>query len=333
MAIQFQILGEPGRDNAALVTINTGQAVHRLLFDCGDGCLSSLAVSEIYAIDHLCFSHFHMDHISGFDSFFRCNYGRVDRPNRIWGPSNTSSVMAHRLQGFWWNLTEGLPGTWRLHDILEDRVDTVRLENAEHFAVVHAEESNPCRTEIFSNVDYSIEAILLNHKGPTVAYQVKEKARTNLDTSRLAELGMNPGPWIKELKNATGSDQIITVDGENYRCGELRDKLLVETPGDSIAYVTDFLLDAATHELLSQWLQGCDTLICEAQYRHADLELAHKHFHATTTLVANLASSAQIGQLVLFHLSDRYSQDEWKEMLVEARQVFPNTSFPDSWKL
>lgn len=70
-----------------------------------------------------------------------------------------------------------------------DRVDTFRLKNAERFAVTHAEASESRQAEIINHDDYSVEAMLLNHTGPTVAYQVKEKARTNLDTARLAEPG------------------------------------------------------------------------------------------------------------------------------------------------
>ncbi|MGZ3675881.1 MAG: MBL fold metallo-hydrolase, partial [Ktedonobacterales bacterium] len=74
MSIDFHILGDPGRDNALFVRVQTGQALHRLLFDCGEGCLSALPVAEVQAVDHLCFSHLHMDHIGGFDSFFRVTY-------------------------------------------------------------------------------------------------------------------------------------------------------------------------------------------------------------------------------------------------------------------
>jgi len=31
------------------------------------------------------------------------------------------------------------------------------------------------------------------------------------------------------------------------------------------------------------------------------------------------------------HISDRYPMEEWGEMLGEAREVFPNTTFPTSW--
>src|SRR5215468_9774888 len=76
VAIQHQVLGEPGRDNALLARIWTGQATHRLLFDCGEGCLSGLSAAEIRAIDALFFSHLHIDHVAGFDSFLRLNFAR-----------------------------------------------------------------------------------------------------------------------------------------------------------------------------------------------------------------------------------------------------------------
>ena len=42
MAIKFEVLGNPGRDNAVYAQVDSGQAVTRLLFDCGYGCLDSM---------------------------------------------------------------------------------------------------------------------------------------------------------------------------------------------------------------------------------------------------------------------------------------------------
>ncbi len=107
MTLSFQVLGDPGHDNALIVTIDTGQSITRLLFDCGENCVSRLPFSEVQSIDHLFFSHLHMDHVAGFDSFFRCVYGRTERPNHIWGPAGTGKIMHHRFQGFLWNLVGG----------------------------------------------------------------------------------------------------------------------------------------------------------------------------------------------------------------------------------
>ena len=111
MSITFRVLGQVGRDNSLLVQVDSGHAIESLLFDCGEECLSELSIAEIQSIDHLFFSHLHMDHVGGFDSFFRCNFDRATKPNQIWGPPETARVLQHRFQGFLWNLHEQMEAT------------------------------------------------------------------------------------------------------------------------------------------------------------------------------------------------------------------------------
>ena len=333
MSITFRILGTAGKDNALLVQVDSGQAVERLLFDCGEGCLSGLALSDILAIDHLFFSHLHMDHVGGFDSFFRCNFSRQTRPNRIWGPPETANIVQHRFQGFLWNLHEEMPATWFVSDVHPGQVHSTRFELREAFAVAHDEGVRPYEKSLVEGDGFIVEAITMEHRTPTLAYVIREKPRRNVDTSRLASLGLRPGPWLKLLKESSGTSDCVVIDGVTHSMNDLRKALLVETPGDSVAYLTDFLLDEPAMERLSDTLKGCGTIICEGQYRHADLALALKHFHTTTVLSATLAQRAGVRELVLFHLSDRYQVDDWMEMLQEARQVFPNTHYASHWAL
>jgi len=109
----------------------------------------------------------------------------------------------------------------------------------------------------------------------------------------------------------------------------LREQLLIESPGDSFAYLTDFKFDPA----IFPQLDGCDQIVCEAQYRHDDIDLATKNHHSTTQQVATLAKLANVDQLTLFHLSERYRPSEWLEMLKEAQQIFPKTQFPAHWEI
>ncbi len=81
------------------------------------------------------------------------------------------------------------------------------------------------------------------------------------------------------------------------------------------------------------WLRGCDTVICESQYRHDDLPLAVQNYHMTVTQAATLARESQVGKLVLFHVSERYREPEYRAMLNEARAIFPNTFFPEHWQI
>jgi ribonuclease Z len=82
MSIEWQILGRAGADNALHVTVDSGQSRESVLFDCGEGVLDSLRPAGVQAVAHLGFSHFHMDHVAGFDGFFRLNYNRPDAPVR-----------------------------------------------------------------------------------------------------------------------------------------------------------------------------------------------------------------------------------------------------------
>ena len=333
MAIQYQVLGSPGRDNALLVRVDTGQSITRILFDCGDGCVAELGFGEIQAIDELFFSHLHMDHIGGFDSFFRCTFNRDAKPNRIWGPAQTSTILQHRFCGFWWNLHAGQPGTWQVCDILPDRIERSRFEIAEAFATRHSDgiqvPSDGC---VLATPEYEIRALPLKHNGPCLGYLLRERSSVNVRTERLAELGLKPGAWLKALKGGT-AETATDPSGNTLDLIALRRELLVETPGDSIAYLTDFLLDDETCAFLELQLRGRRTVVCEAQYRHADLALARRNSHTTTSHVAQLAARAGIGELVLFHLSDRYDRSTWLEMLDECRRLFPATNFPTSWQL
>jgi ribonuclease Z len=328
MSITFRVLGQAGRDNALLVQIDSGQAVERLLFDCGEGCLAEISIADVAAIDHLFFSHLHMDHVGGFDSFFRCRFNRDTKPNQIWGPPETARIMQHRFQGFLWNLHEEMAATWRVTDVHPREIHTARFELREAFAVRHDETEGPYERTICDGAGYSVEAVTMDHRTPSLGYIVREKARRNIDTSRLASLGLSPGPWLKQLKEPSGPSNNVIISGATHSMDELRKKLVVETPGESLAYLTDFLLDEPAIDLLAEVLRGCGTIVCEAQYRHSDIELALKNFHMTTVLSATLARRARAGVLVLFHLSDRYVRRDWVEMLGEARQVFSNTNFP-----
>lgn len=334
MTLSFQVLGDAGQDNALLVTIDSGQAISRLLFDCGEGCLTPMPLGDIQAIDHVCFSHLHMDHIAGFDTFFRCVYGRNDRPNHLWGPPASSIILHHRFQGFLWNLVAGQQATWYVHDVSSDRIQTQRLELAEAFTQTHAEPERAWQGSIFEGPGYTVEALLLDHGTPSLAYVVREKPRVNIDPARLAALGLRPGPWLQRIRGPRADEaESILIEGTSHRIRQLQDALLTISPGDAVAYLTDFRLDAVTSERLSEVLQGIGTVVCESQYRHDDLELALRNYHMTATQAADLARRAAVGQLVLFHLSRRYQPEVWRAMLAEAQAIFPATTFPSHWAL
>jgi ribonuclease Z len=148
----------------------------------------------------------------------------------------------------------------------------------------------------------------------------------------MAALGLRPGEWLKAVKTPQpGEAPAIEIAGASYPLADLRRELLTETPGQSLAYLTDFLMNQPAQERLARALQGCTVIICESQYRHADRDLAERNYHMTATQAAETARLAHAQRLLLFHLSDRYPKNEWADLLAEARAIFPNTAFPEGW--
>lgn len=335
MPITFQITGPPGGDNAAFVRIDSGQRITRLLFDCGAGATAAIGRAESQAIDALLFSHLHMDHVAGFDSFFRATYNRTAKPNAIFGPPQTGTIMQHRMQGFLWNLEHGAPGEWDVFDIHPNMVAGARFRLGEAFAHLH---TLPTTTRhgatVLETPEYTVSAYAMEHMTPSLAYLVRESPHVNVDAERLAELGVRPGPWLQRLKQPEpGEADQIDIDGATYDLATLRADLLVISPGDSVAYCTDFLLDAAALATLVSALQGCKALICESQYLTDDADLAMRNYHMTVTQAAMLAQRANVGELVLFHISDRYQAPDRIRILEQARAIFPNTRFPAHWRI
>jgi len=338
MAIEWQVLGRPGADNALLATVDTGQARAHLLFDCGEGCADALRPSTMQSLEHVCLSHFHMDHVAGFDSFFRHLYNRPDAPVRVWGPPETIETMGHRFRAFTWNLHENQPGEWIVHAIGSDQVDAARFHTAEAFDPPHPLPSAPHSSPvIFESPMFQLEGRLLpHHTIRSVGYRVREGDRRNVDSHALRTAGLAPGPWLQSLTDDSLRDtDSIEMDGRHVALGTLRRELLATTPGESLAYLTDFRLQPGTDEWegATQWLAETDTIVCECQYHSRDEALARRHGHMTADLVGRLAAEAGAGSLVLVHLSRRYDRDDWMAMRDEVREAFPEASFPADWDL
>lgn len=330
MSLQLQVLGAPGHDNALFVRANLGHLLQRFLFDCGQDCTAELPLAEVQAVDYLCFSHLHMDHVGGFDPFFRATFERPQAVT-VWGPPDTARILHHRFQGYLWNMPGERGGTWWVHELHPGHLHTYRFELSEAYAIAHDEGTRPTEGLLLESDHLTLEAMALDHRTPSLAYLLRERPKQHVDAQKLEALGLPSGAWIKQLKEPLPGQRSLEVEGRSYDLRALRAELLSDAPGDSVAYLTDFLLDEAAMRRLVPWLQGVQTLVCESQYRHADLELARKNYHLTSVQAAQLAREADVGELVLFHLSDRYASRERSLLLHEAQAIFPRARFPENW--
>ncbi|MDB4778188.1 hypothetical protein OAG68_01900 [bacterium] len=149
----------------------------------------------------------------------------------------------------------------------------------------------------------------------------------------MQEMGLQPGPWLKDLKSPDANlNQAISLDSQNYTLGQLRDLLVTRTQGESLAYLTDFRPTETETDRLIDFIRDVDTVICENNYRDADIELAIKNYHLTSSEVGQLAAAANVNKLILFHLSDRYQPNDWAAQIMEVKEIFPETYWPENWK-
>lgn len=334
MSISYNVLGKPGWDNGLFVRINSGTRVYRLLFDCGENILKNLSQRDIRSVDYLFLSHLHIDHIAGFDYFFRRNYDREKKPIYLYGPDETVDLIHYRLQGFKWNLIEGVPGLWYVTETNENKLSTFLFKTSDAYSVKRKVESKTFNGQLIDNPDFTITMTVLNHIIPSAAYFVKEKPSFNICKEALEKTGLTPGPWLEKVRNVSiDAQEAILIGDKVYKLKSLREKLLERKEGESIGYLTDFIYEKATIAKIKKVFRGCDVMVCESQYLSAEKEYAKNNYHLTAEQAAKLAKAANAKRLILFHISDRYRALEYSYMIREARKIFPETYLPDEWNI
>lgn len=331
MSIVFQILGKPGKDNALFIRVNSGTKMYKLLFDCGEQTLEELRQHDIKSIDYIFLSHLHIDHIAGFDYFFRRNYDR-EKPIFIFGPGETAEIIHHRLLGYKWNFVGSSGGNWFLTDINEKDLKQFYIKFPDGFKNKSFVGKKEIKENIIETKDFAIKTVRLNHIIASIGYCITENPSYNIDKDNLEKSNLPHGSWLEKLKDLSLEDSNkIEIEEKQFSLGKLREELLQITKGESIAYLTDFILDNNSKEKLIHFLEGCSILVCESQYLNEDLELAKTNYHLTALQAATIAKEAGIKKLILFHLSERYHKD-FSKLLNEARRIFPDTFFPENWK-
>ena len=156
---------------------------------------------------------------------------------------------------------------------------------------------------------YAVDAAPLVHSAPCFAFRIVEDDRPGeFDVARAAALGIPPGPAYGRLQR-----------GETVGDIKPSDVLGPTRPGRRIVYCTDTRPCDAAVELA----RGADLLIHEATYGSDMAAEAVERFHATAVEAATVARDASVAQLILTHISPRYT--DAAVLLAEARAVFAAT--------
>jgi ribonuclease Z len=165
--------------------------------------------------------------------------------------------------------------------------------------------------EVVRREDFEIAPFAVRHRGAAFGYALVEDARPGRFDAELAErLGITPGPDFGRLQRGE------TVDGVRAEqvVGETRRGRRIVISGDTAP--TDAVVVAA---------HRADVLVHEATFVAADADRAAQTGHSTARQAAQVAADAEVGLLVLTHVSSRYSGGEIRD---EARAVFADTEVP-----
>ena len=262
---------------------------HRFLIDCGEGTQRQILRSGLgfRRLDKILLTHGHLDHILGLGGL--------------------ASTLGH----------------WETLDTLEIHGGEQALARVQRLMEVVFGAGNVTQAGVSLNVmeagtlfegkGFSLSAFSVPHRGSgCFGFTFEEETRSPFDNAKAETLGVPAGPERREL---VAGRPVILADGRNVQPEEV---LGEPQKGAKFCFVGDVGRTGPLHKIVT----GADLLAIEATYLEEEQELARNHGHITARAAARLAQKSGVKHLVLHHISRRYHA---KEILAEARAVFPNT--------
>jgi ribonuclease Z len=273
------------RNVTSVAMIREGET---LLFDCGEGTQRQMMRYGIsFALEDIFFTHMHADHMLGIIGLFRTLslQGRTE-PMRLWGPRGSASLLSQAIALG----SEKQPFPLEINEVTPD---------------------NPIQRKGYSIVPYAAD-----HKDKVaLGFALVEDIRLGrFNPEKARELGIPEGPaWGKIHRG----QQVTLDDGRVIDPSEL---VGPTRPGRRVVFTGDSRPAESTVTIS----EGADLLIHEATFSDEEQPRALETGHSTAREAANVAMKAGVKQLVLTHLSARYSVNA-AELLQQAREIFSAT--------
>ncbi|WP_269623522.1 ribonuclease Z [Prochlorococcus marinus] len=290
--------GVPTRSrNVSAMAVRLPQRSELWLFDCGEGTQHQFLRSDLRTsqLRRIFITHMHGDHIYGLPGLLS-TLGLAGKSLGLdlYGPNNLKDFLFSVLNNSASRIS---------YPIQISSIEKLAHENK----------------VIFEDKDFIVRSTPLIHRVPAFAYRVDQKPKPGkFDIDKAIALNIPPGPIYSQLQKGK---EVTLPDGRSFKgkefCGPKR-------AGSSFVYCTDTIFSESVIKLAT----GTDLLIHEATFSHADANLAYQRQHSTSTMAAQIALEANVGQLVLTHLSPRYApgnQFSPNDLLTEAKAIFPNT--------
>jgi len=296
------------------------QFQHRaLIFDLGD--INGLAPKDILKISHAFVSHTHMDHFIGFDRLLRLSLGR-EKTLSLYGPPGFLKNVAGKLAGYAWNLADkyNYPLILQVTEVRDDITLGREYRCQDRFETQQDPVRQPFGGVLYSEPAFKVSAVVLDHRIPCLGLSVKERFHVNIIKEGLKRLGLEPGPWLSEFKQAlyrrTDPAAVFEVhypgrpDKKKFELGYLAGQIARITPGQKITYITDVVYSDSNRDKILEFARDSDHLFIEAAFLDKDRDLANKKYHLTARQAGELAAGAGAKQFSIFHFSPRYTDQE-----------------------
>ena len=271
--------------SSALVLANE----HRFMIDCGEGTQRQLLRSGLgfRRLDKILLTHGHLDHILGLGGL-ASTLGRWEALEEL-------------------NIYGGTTALARVHALMEVVFGPGQIPN------VGVALNRMAAGLLFEEVQFTLTAFPVQHRGPDCfGFLFEEKSRRPFLAEKAEALGIPHGPVRRDL--AAGLPAFLP-DGRRIDPEEV---LGESQRGARLVFVGDVSHTGSLHAVAD----AADLLAIEATYLEVDKDLARQHGHITATAAAKLARNAGVRQLVLHHVSRRYTSHE---VLAEAQAIFPDT--------
>ena len=298
-----------------------------LLIDLGQ--LSAVPSGKLFPVSHVFVTHTHMDHFIGFDHLVRLNLSR-DKILRIYGPEGIIRNVRGKLQGYTWNLVEDYPFVVEVTEISARKLRQTSFICRDRFES-SKEQTRPFEGIVDSaNPHYTVKAMSVDHKIPSIVYVLEERFHININRDRLLQLGFSVGSWLRDLKDniweGRPDSSVVQIPGQaqGVELGELKKEIAMISAGQKIAYVADCRGTEKNIKKIISFVEGANILFCEAAFLEKDREKAASRGHLTARQAGFIARCAGVKNLSVFHFSPRY--EHCPELLYsEAEQEFRGT--------
>jgi ribonuclease Z len=256
------------------------------LFDCGEGSQRQMMrYATGFGVQAIFLSHVHADHILGIPGLLRTMALQGRTdPIALYGPPRSKRVL--------------------------EVVASLGADRAKFGVEIHE-----CREgEGYRAAGYEVQAFEVEHGMPSVGWALVEDPRPGrFDVDRARALGVPEGPLFGRLHR--GED--VEVGGRTISAREL---VGPPRPGRSVVYSGDTRPCASTVARA----RFADVLVHEATFGEEERTRAAETLHSTAAEAAKVAREAGVGELLLTHISARYSDDP-RPLEEEAREHFAHT--------